>query len=600
MSLPRPTVNSSHASALRIAAVYAGLSALWIVFSDRLLAFLAKDPATLTMLQTFKGWFFVAATSLLLYMFIRRGLQRHEQSQLALLESESRFQGLVESAAYGIFRSTVDGRFLDVNESLVRMLSYDSRQELMARSLFEDLFAQPLDKSRVTDQILVAGSIKQTEVQWRNKDGAQIAVLLSARRSHHQQNESPVIEGIVEDVTERRALERRNQLLQKFEAIGQLAGGIAHDFNNVLGAVIGYAELALERSPQDPQLRKYLQIIGEQGNKGAGLTRQLLAFARRQILEPRNIDVNEVVSETLGLLRTAIGAHIGVRTVLAPDLAAARVDPTQLEQTLMNLCVNARDAMPQGGQLLVETRDIEIDEEYCRRYPYAHPGRYVLLTISDTGMGMAKATMDHIFEPFFTTKEPGKGTGLGLATVYGIVKQHGGLIHVYSEPRLGSVFRVYLPVGSGKAEAPKRASEEEVRGGTETVLVAEDHDAGREMAQQALEKFGYTVVVAADGEEAVKEFVARCDQIALVLLDVVMPKLTGPEAYRRICSVRPGVPVLFATGYSTESDLLRGVADRDYPIIQKPYTIDALARRVREFIDARNVGTARYAGRNHS
>ncbi|MCI0627697.1 MAG: ATP-binding protein [Acidobacteria bacterium] len=316
-------------------------------------------------------------------------------------------------------------------------------------------------------------------------------------------------------------------------------------------------------------------------------------FARRQILEPRNVDVNKVVSETLGLLRTAIGAHIAVRTVLAPDLAAALVDPTQLEQILMNLGLNARDAMPEGGQLIVETRDTELDEDYCRRYPYAHPGRYVLLTISDTGMGIAKPTMDHIFEPFFTTKEPGKGTGLGLATVYGIVKQHGGLIHVYSEPQLGTVFRVYLPVGSGKVEAPKKAPEQEVRGGTETILIAEDHDAGREMAQQALEKIGYTVVVAVDGEEAVKEFTARHDQIALVLLDVVMLKLTGPEAYRRMCAVRSGVPVLFATGYSTESDLLKAVANRDYPIIQKPYTIAAFARKVREFIDARSVEMAR-------
>ena len=582
-----------HKSAVRIALLYGAMAALWVLLSDTMLSLVVANPSTLTMLQTLKGWVFVGVTALLLYFLVRHQLRRHEQSERVLHDTESRYRELVENATYGIFRCTTDGTFLAANRAFVKLLGYKSREDLKRRGLLRDIFPETAEGEILSQEIRAGGSVERAEAHWKRKDGTPIIVQLSGRGFRDPKIQGPVFEGIIEDVTERRALEGRNQLLQKFEAIGKLAGGIAHDFNNVLGTVIGYADLALQRSPEDHQVRRYLEIIHDQGQRGAGLTRQLLAFARRQILEPRNVDVNQVVAETLSLLRNAIGAHIEVKKMLAPDLSAARVDPTQLEQILMNLCLNARDAMPDGGQLLIETRNVELDEDYCRRYAYAHPGRYVLLLVSDTGMGMDKATVEHIFEPFFTTKEPGKGTGLGLATVYGIVKQHGGLIHAYSEPGQGSVFRVYLPVGSGKAEIQKKVPEDEVRGGVETILVAEDHDAGREMAQEVLEKLGYTVVVAANGEEAVREFRAKPDNIALVILDIVMPKLTGPEAYKQIRTIKPDLPVLFATGYSTESELLKAITDREHPLIQKPYTIRLLARKVREVIDASAVHTSR-------
>lgn len=581
-----------HRPAIQIALLYGAMGALWILLSDLLLNLVVANPLTLTRLQTLKGWGFVTITAALLYFLVRHQLRGHEESKRALHDTESRFRELVENATYGIFRCTEDGVFLAANTAFVELLGCKTKEDLKRHGRLRDIFEEAAEAEQLASEIRAGGRVERAETHWRKKDGTMIIVQLRGRGVPDPKTQGIVFEGIVEDVTERRALEKRNQLLQKFEAIGKLAGGVAHDFNNVLGAVIGYTELALQRAPQDSEICRYLETIEDQGQRGAGLTRQLLAFARRQILEPRNVDVNQIVEETLALLKNAIGAHIDVRLVLAPELSVARVDPTQLEQVLMNLCLNARDAMPQGGQLLVETRNVDLDEEYCRRYSYAQPGRYVLLLVSDTGTGMDKATIAHIFEPFFTTKEPGKGTGLGLATVYGIVKQHGGLIHAYSEPGHGSIFRVYLPVGSGKAELQQKASEDEAPGGAETILLAEDHDAGREMAKEALERLGYTVLVAATGEEAVREFRAHSDRIAMVILDIVMPKLTGPEAYGQMCTIKPDVPVLFATGYSTESELLKAITDREHPLVQKPYTIRLLARKVREVIDASAVRTS--------
>ena len=383
----------------------------------------------------------------------------------------------------------------------------------------------------------------------------------------------------------RKQIEGQFRVLQKFEAIGRLAGGIAHDFNNVLGAILGWAELGAEKTLADASLHSTFQKIGDQAQRAGGLTRQLLAYARRQILEPRNINLNEIVAETTSLLHKIIGAQIEVKLVLAPDLQVTRADPTQIEQILMNLCLNARDAMSQAGQLLIETRNIDFDEEYCRRHVYAHPGQYVLLSVSDTGTGMDAAALEHIFEPFFTTKEMGKGTGLGLATVYGVVKQHDGFISVYSEPGQGTTFRVYLPVSSGVAELREKTKEGPVRGGTEMILVADDNEALLEMAQETLERLGYHVMLASDGEEAVRLFEANRDHIALLVLDVSMPKFSGPEAYVRISEIKDGLPAVFTTGYSVEADILHPLAEKGAVVLQKPYSPKVLGQKVREVLD---------------
>jgi two-component system cell cycle sensor histidine kinase/response regulator CckA len=431
--------------------------------------------------------------------------------------------------------------------------------------------------------IFVSGTIGEETAVATLKVGAQDYVLKtnlkrlvpSIQRELHE----------VKQRRERKHLEEQVRQLQKFEAIGQLAGGVAHDFNNVIGAILGWAEMGEEECPIGSPMRERFQKIRDQADRAAGLTRQLLAFARRQLLQPRNINLNEIVSEAGALLQKLIGEDVEMKFLLAPELHVTRADPTQVEQILMNLCVNARDAMPQGGRLIIETKNAEIDDEYCRIQSFAQPGHYVLLAVSDTGMGMDRSTMEHIFEPFFTTKELGKGTGLGLATVYGIVKQHGGIINVYSEPNHGTTFRVYLPAIDGAAESLGEVKNEVAQGGTETILVAEDHDGLREAAQLMLEGLGYRVILAKNGMEAVRLFEQKRDSIGLVLLDVVMPGLNGPDAYTRIAAVKPDVRVLFTTGYTTDVALPDSILQKGAAILQKPYSVRDLGRAVRSALD---------------
>jgi len=388
---------------------------------------------------------------------------------------------------------------------------------------------------------------------------------------------------------ERKQMEQRVRQLEKFEALGKLAGGVSHDFNNVIGAIMGWAELGVDRVPSESPEAKLFRNIGEQATRAAGLTRQLLAYARRQVLEPKNINLNHMVNETTTLLQKTIGAQIEVKMMLAPDLQITRADPSQIEQVIMNLCFNARDAMPKGGHLLIETRNIDLDLYYCRTHADAQPGRYIQLSVSDTGVGMDAATTERIFEPFFTTKEIGKGTGLGLATVMGIVKQHGGFVDVYSELGRGAAFRVYLPASEGAAEPLHEVDEAPVRGGTETILVAEDHEGMREMAREILETLGYHLLITQDGEEAVRRFKEHRNDISLVLLDVIMPTLDGIDAYEQICKSKAGMPVIFTSGYSDHGPVLASLTTRGATVLQKPYGAKVLARRVRELLDEAKV-----------
>jgi two-component system cell cycle sensor histidine kinase/response regulator CckA len=387
---------------------------------------------------------------------------------------------------------------------------------------------------------------------------------------------------------ERRHLEQQVQQLQKFEAIGRLAGGIAHDFNNALGVMLGWAQLGYDEAPAGSGMREKFQTIRDQAQVSSGLTRQLLAFARRQVLQPCDLSLNDLASRTVGLLQNLIGERIDFKVALAPDIHLTRADPTQVEQVLLNLCLNAQDAMPQGGRLTLETQNVEIGEDFCRAHSYGQPGRYVLLSVSDTGMGMDRATLDRIFEPFFTTKEMGRGTGLGLATVYGIVKQHGGFVNVYSEPGHGTTFHVYLPVGSGVHETPELTRIVEAQKGTETILVAEDHPGLRELAREALASQGYSVILATNGQEAVRLFKANSNGIRLAVLDVGMPVLSGPEAYSQMFAIRPDLPVIFVTGHAAQLGPLSAMIQEGAVFLQKPYAPQALTRTVRNSLDARH------------
>jgi PAS domain S-box-containing protein len=502
-----------------------------------------------------------------------------------LRTSEARYRSLVNNAAYGIYWVAPAGHLLFVNPALVRMLGYDSAEEMMAlgdtKSWFYDASARENVRAQFVDTTRV-----DANVDWKRKDGKIIHVRINGREVSRPEDGQKCVEVIVEDITERQNLEKQLAQAQKFEAIGQLAGGIAHDFNNMIGAILGWADMGLEETEAGSRLHRHFEKVHQQGERAAALTRQLLAFARRQILEPRNVDLNNTVIETLNLLEKVLGSNIEIRANLAPDLAVVRADPTQLEQVVMNLCINARDAMPTGGSLIIDTTNVTFDERFCAMQPLAHPGSYTVLAVTDSGTGMDAATLDRIFEPFFTTKELGKGTGLGLATIYGIVRQHNGFIQVYSELGLGSTFRVYLPVADVVTEASRPAEiPQPVRGGTETLLVAEDHEGLRQLAIETLSGLGYEVIVATDGEQALAEFQRNCSRISLILLDVVMPKLSGPEVYERICADAPGFPVVFATGYSADIAMLQKAQAKGLPILQKPYAPRDLARNIRETLD---------------
>jgi PAS domain S-box-containing protein len=405
-----------------------------------------------------------------------------------------------------------------------------------------------------------------------------------------QSGEPRYVATVSRDMTDRRALEQQLQQAQKFEAFGQLAGGIAHDFNNVVGAILGWAELGEEQAASgNAALENYFKKIHFQCDRVTALIQQLLAFARRQILEPRSLSLNQTVRDVMNLLDKVIGKDVEIKTALEDNLSAVRADPTQIEQVLMNLCINSRDAMPKGGRVTIETHNVAFSEEDCRGTSGLQPGRFAELRVGDTGTGMDAATRERIFEPFFTTKGTGKGTGLGLATVYGIVKQHSGFILVESEPGKGSTFRVFLPVNETSKEGELRSTVLDVlpaRGGTETILLADDHDGICEMAQSVLKARGYDVLIARDGEEAVEVFTANRDRIALVLLDVIMPRRSGPEVFAAIKALRPDVSVVFATGYSNETAVLADLVERGVAVLRKPYSPATLCRRVREVLDA--------------
>src|SRR5467141_292332 len=390
-----------------------------------------------------------------------------------------------------------------------------------------------------------------------------------------------------EERRDRKGLERQVQQLQKFEAIGRLAGGIAHDFNNAIGAILGWADLAYQEAQPGSRLQDRLQKICTQAQRTAGLTSQLLSFARQQVLQPRRVDLNSLVAEGTSLLQKVIGENIEVRLLPAANLRVAVADPVQIDQVLMNLCLNARDAMPKGGRLIIETQNADFDQEYCRLHTFVQPGTYVLLSVSDTGMGMDAATVERIFEPFFTTKEVGKGTGLGLATVFGIVKQHGGFINVYSEPGKGTTFRVYLPSDSGAAEPPKREGDERPQRGTETVLLAEDHEGLRELGKETLEALGYKVILAENGTEAVALFKRDSARIDVVVVDVVMPGMSGPDAYLEMSAIRPGLGVVFATGYTAEAASLTPLVEKGASVLQKPYSAKSLSQAIRSVLKNR-------------
>ncbi len=513
------------------------------------------------------------------------GRRERLRAEAALREAEAGYGTLVEQAPVGIYRSNPAGRFLSANRALARILGYDSAADLLGLDLTRDVYADPAERQRLLDRdSYTEREYDEVEATWKRKDGRRLTVQLSVRAVRDGTGGVEYYETFVRDATEQRRLEGQLLQAQKMEAVGRLAGGVAHDFNNLLTVILSYSDLLLEDLPLDIPDREDVEEIRKAAIAASALTRQLLAFSRQQVLEPRVLDVNTVVASTEKLLTRLLGEDVSLTTSLAVALGAVKVDPGQLEQIIMNLAVNARDAMPRGGRLSMETANVEMDEGYVRGHPLARPGHYVMLAVSDTGIGMDAATQARIFEPFFTTKEAGKGTGLGLATVYGIVRQSGGFIWVYSEPDHGTSFKIYLP-RADEPVSPAAAAAPQVVGGSETVLVVEDVAAVRAVTRQMLERHGYRVLEASNGATALSLAQQHQSAIHLLVTDVVMPEVSGRELADQLVQLRPDMKVLFMSGYTDDAIVRHGILQEGIAYLQKPFTPDTLARKVRVVLD---------------
>jgi len=515
----------------------------------------------------------------------------YQQSQIVRIRShvlaqEKLFRLITENAGDMIAVVDVTGRRLYNSPSYHKILGY-SLDEMQGTSSFEHV--HPDDQLLVNDAAQEArqtGLGRRIEYRMRRKDGTWLYLesTASAIRGENDAIEKLVI--VSRDITSRRRLEEQFRQAQKMEAVGRLSGGIAHDFNNLLGVIIGYTEVLTEQLTQTDPMRESVDEILKAGRRAATLTRQLLAFSRQQVLEPKALDLNEVVSDTEKMLRRLVGEDIEFVTRLQESLGTVKADPGQLEQVLMNLVVNARDAMPDGGQLTIETSNIEVDPHFVQAYSFPFkPGSYVLLALADTGVGMDAEILAHIFEPFFTTKDKDAGTGLGLATVYGIVKQSGGYIEVHSEPGHGSTFKVYLPRIAEPAQRSSQAPDPLVsQYGDETVLVVEDETALRTLTLNVLRSLGYNVLGARNGGEAM-EIAAGSPSIHLLLTDIVMPGMNGNLLAQHLTQQNPALKVILMSGYTGQGVGKKGDSFCSGLFLPKPFTREVLAHKVRMALD---------------
>lgn len=526
------------------------------------------------------------------FIAIKQDITEKKLAEQSLYESERRFseiaefnQAIIQASTLGI--ATYDGesgQCLSCNRAIAESIGGTADQIL--KQSFREIESWKISGFlKTAEEVLATGIPQQRDVQFLTSFGKNVLLdcILIPFAAKGRSN----LLLMFNDITERKQIEQQLRQAQKMEAVGQLAGGIAHDFNNLLGVIIGYSDLLLERLDPIHPMHRDVEQIKQAGDRAARLTRQLLAFSRKQVLQPRVLDLNTVLTGTEKLLRRLIGEDVELRVVPGARLGRVKTDPGQLEQIIMNLAVNARDAMQDGGTLTIETMNIELDQSYAFRHPPLHPGPYVLLAITDTGCGMSAETQAHIFEPFFTTKGAGKGTGLGLSIVYGIVKQSGGYIWVYSEPEKGTTFKIYLPVVDELVEPGELHKEvKRTKAVTETILIAEDDAGVRMLTQRSLQEAGYTVLDAASPADAADISEHHQGPIHLMVTDVVMPKMSGRELANHLSSKRPEMKVLYVSGYADDAIVHHGVLDPGVAFLPKPFSPRALTRKVAEVLES--------------
>ncbi len=516
-------------------------------------------------------------------------IDERKRIEKALKQAEEKYRNIFENAAEGIFQTTKEGRFITANPALACMYGYDSPEEFIndVTDIGRQLFYNPQRLNEFIQILKKEGSVSNFEIKARKKDGKTFWTSVNAKIIKDAEGKIKYFAGMIEDITERKKLEAQLRQSQKMEAVGTLAGGVAHDFNNILTAILGYAQLMLMKLDDNDPLRPYINQIILAVDKASSLTNSLLAFSRKQIISIRPINLNDLIKNLIQMLQRIIGEDIELKTFFSEEDLIIMADNSQIEQVLLNLTVNARDAMPDGGLLIIETEKIHLDDEYVRTHGYGKPGDFAFITFTDFGIGIDKNILDKIYEPFFTTKKSDKGTGLGLSMVYGIVKQHKGYINCYSEVGKGTTFKIYLPLIQGKTISAKPSTPITTNiFGTETILFAEDDADVRILIKYVLEKYGYRVIEAMDGEEAIEKFKENQSTIDLLLFDVIMPKMNGKIAYEEIKKIQPDIKAIFLSGYTANVIHKKGILEEGINLILKPVSPIKLLNKIREVLSS--------------
>ena len=514
---------------------------------------------------------------------IVQDITERRKAEAKLKESESKYRKIFENLRDVFYQADLGGNLIEISPSILKYSGY-AREELIGRQVL-NFYYYPEDRTKLLEELNRKGEVADFEVRLKTKDDRLIYASVNAHFLLDEAGRPTGMEGSLRDVTERKKLEKQLLQSQKMEAVGHLAGGVAHDFNNILTAISGYGSLMAGKIPASDPLHVYLDEILASAERAASLTQSLLAFSRKQVIDLKPVNLNDIVLGMKKILERIISEDIEIEVVTGDRDLIVKADKSQIEQALINLATNARDAMPNGGRLTITTGESEIDRRFIQVHGYGEEGYYAVLSVTDTGVGMDKATREQIFEPFFTTKEVGKGTGLGLSTVYGAVKQHEGFINVCSEPGEGATFRVYLPLAKSSAPVAEEESATAVPSGNETVLLVEDDESARKVTRLFLEEFGYDVIEAVDGEDGLRRFAEDRERISLIISDVIMPKKKGHEMCDEARKIKPDIKVIFVSGYTSDVINNKTIPDRTMHFLQKPVAPVALLKKVREVLD---------------